>query len=172
MHSGPLSNHMSYLQHIALDNFSDYNFFIEELNEKESITIKDKYKRLRLFLNTIESLNNIPEYFFHDVKKLQGWKDNDQRNVIGKIRDKNPILKDIEQIANAYKHRYRYKNGDLQSDDMQTSLISLSINLNEEKVIVNVDFDSIADEEIMNDAWKFWLDYYKKADISILLPNI
>ncbi len=54
MHSGPLSNHMSYLQHIALDNFSDYNFFIEELNEKESITIKDKYKRLRLFLNTIE----------------------------------------------------------------------------------------------------------------------
>ncbi|WP_230607399.1 hypothetical protein, partial [Vibrio cholerae] len=63
MHSGPLSNHMSYLQHIALDNFSDYNFFIEELNEKESITIKDKYKRLRLFLNTIESLNNIPEYF-------------------------------------------------------------------------------------------------------------
>ena len=99
---GPLSNHMKYLEHIVLNNFIDYFSFVETI--LPPISPADSYKQTRLFFNAIESANNLPEYFFHDEKNNNNWSDKNLAQVLGGIRNKHKILKDIEQISNAYKH--------------------------------------------------------------------
>ncbi|HCE4544997.1 TPA: hypothetical protein NGR73_001319 [Vibrio parahaemolyticus] len=166
----PLSDHRCYLTHIALPNFSDYNMLVDRQRNQERNKIPDQYDRLRLFLNTIESLNNVPEYFFHDVKEAQGWRDCDLGNILGQIRKKHPILRDIEQISNAYKHSVRRDSGLLQAADMTSSFVEIT--MEEGRIQINFGFDSIADETLMDEAWKFWLDYRQSTDESILLPDV
>lgn len=168
MLAGPLSNHENYLIHIALANFCEYNSLVQYQEEKGLNKTPAQYKRLRYFLNTIESLNNVLEYFFHDVKEAQGWKDKELNNILGKIRNKHKILRDIEQIANGYKHCIRRDNKNLQASDMHSSTVIIS--LDENGIRVDLGFDSIVDDNLMRDAWKFWLGYRQDPNIEKLLP--
>ena len=54
-----------------------------------------------------KQLNNILEYFLHEFKDSENWQDSDLPNILGDIRSKHQILRDIEQMANAYKHCIR-----------------------------------------------------------------
>ncbi|CAG9000644.1 MAG: hypothetical protein CENE_02644 [Candidatus Celerinatantimonas neptuna] len=169
MISSPLSNHRSYLEHIALENFKEYNQLVQKQTEEDKSNISDQYHRFRLFLSTVESLNNIPEYFFHDMKESQGWNDRDLTRILGEIRQKHKVLRDIEQIANAYKHSVRHNVCNLQAKDMQS--LGVYVKLDNEKVKVDFGFDCIADETLMNEAWTFWFGYFHNQDVSILIPE-
>jgi len=169
MLTGPLSDHQNYLRHIAMANFIDYNNLVRGQESAGKNKVPDQFKRLRLFLNTMESLNNVPEYFFHDVKSSQGWDDKDLNSVLGKIREKHPILRDIEQIANAYKHSIRRQNRNLQASDMQDMKIKSEFKKGDFEV--SFDFESIVDDSIASDAWHFWRNYAESGDINILLPD-
>lgn len=163
---GPLGSHINYLTHIALPNCLDYLNLINP--QKEQNKNPEKYKRLRYFLNAIESTNNIPEYFFHEYKKSQGWADTQLQDILGKIRSKHLILRDIEQISNAYKHCVRRKENEIHAKDMQSSFIQFEVS--PEGIKVEYLFESIEDEKIMGEAFRFWTKYHQKQDISILLP--
>lgn len=69
--SGPLAGHINYIRYVALPNCIDYFNFIKVVRELDDKTTPTKFNRLRLFLNAFESLNNIPDYFFHDKKILK-----------------------------------------------------------------------------------------------------
>lgn len=165
---GLLGSHTNYLAHVALDNCVDYFGLVEAQKEECRDETPDRYKRLRYFLNAIESLNNIPEYFFHEYKGQQQWNDSQLNNILGQIRSKHAILRDIEQIANAYKHCIRRKSDDLHAGDMQSPLLELSIGSNGVKVKYSC--ESIEDEEIMGEAFRFWHAYHQKPEKSVLLP--
>ncbi|HGS4480886.1 TPA: hypothetical protein ACMDNO_003490, partial [Vibrio cholerae] len=169
MISSPLSDHISYIKYIALENFSEYNHLVQGQIEEGKNNISDQYHRFRLFLSTIESLNNIPEYFFHDIKGSQGWTDSDLQRVLGEIRKKHRVLGDIEQIANAYKHSVRRKADNLQACEMQS--LGVYLRLDNGKIKIDFGFDCIADEKLMDEAWDFWFNYFNSQDPSLLLPN-
>ena len=165
---GLLGSHKCYLAHVALDNCLDYFNLLEAQKKEGRDKITDRYIRLRYFLNAIESLNNIPEYFFHEHKGSQGWNDAQLRNVLGQIRSKHAVLKDIEQIANAYKHCVRRNSDDMHAGDMQSPLLEISIGSHGVKV--KYMFESIEDEEIMGEAFRFWHGYHQSTDKSVLIP--
>lgn len=165
---GLLGSHTNYLARVALDNCVDYFHLVKELQEEDRDSIPDRYKRLRYFLNAIESLNNIPEYFFHEHKGEQGWEDDQLRNVLGKIRLKHPILKDIEQITNAYKHCLRKDGDNLHAKDLQSPLLEFSFGPNGAKA--SYSFESIEDENFMGEAFSFWHAYHQNPDKNFLLP--
>jgi hypothetical protein len=169
MISSPLSNHISYLEYIALENFSEYNQLEQGQIEEGKNNLSDQYHLFRVFLSTIESLNNIPEYFFHDVKESQGWTDRDLSQVLGDIRKKHKILGDIEQIANAYKHSVRRNTKHLQGDEIQS--LSIDVRLDNGKIKVDFGFNCIAGNELMDEAFNFWFGYFQSQDPSLLLPN-
>lgn len=166
--SGPLANHLSYLRFIALPNCVDYFDFIRKIRENNDSTTPTKFKRLRLFLNAFESLNNIPDYFFHERKASKGWASSDERRILGEIRSHQRILRDAEQIANAYKHSERHKGG-LNAVDMQSALVSISLAQN--SIDLKFEFDSIEDENILGEAFQFWVKYENSPDDSKILPN-
>ena len=162
----PLSSHKRFIAHIVLDNFIDYFHFIDSCNKP--LNQIESYKQLRLFINAIESANNIPEYFFHDVKDKYNWKKEDLRNVLGGIRKKHKILRDIEQISNAYKHCVRNNKSDLQADDLESS--SMFIHIVDGNMKIQYKYESIACEDIINKAFKFWYEYHNNSDETILAP--
>jgi len=165
--SGPLANHINYLRHIDLPNCIDYFNFIRKSRENNDSTTPTKFTRLRLFLNALESVNNIPDYFFHDTKNTKGWTSSDEGRILGIIRNQHRILRDAEQIANAYKHSER-RNGGLNAADMQGTLIAISLTKND--LELEFEFNSIEDESILNEAFQFWVAYEDNPDNSKLLP--
>ncbi|MCA0912486.1 hypothetical protein [Marinobacter nauticus] len=166
---GLLGSHTNYLAHVALNNCVDYFDLVAEQKVKGQDQTPDRYKRLRYFLNAIESLNNVPEYFFHEFKSDLGWKDNNMRDILGKIRAKHPILRDIEQITNAYKHSVRRNSKDLHAKDLQSP--SLEFLADSEGAEVTFSFDSIEDENMMGEAFRFWHAYHQDPDRNTLVPD-
>jgi len=165
---GPLGSFFNYLQYIALDNCLDYIRLAKGNKEEGRNKTPDKYKQLRYFLNAIESLNNLPEYFFHQYKKEENWSEKDLNTILGGIRQKHKVLRDIEQIANAYKHCIRRNQTHLHATDLQSP--NLTATIGQDGVDVNYDFKSIEDEELMGEAFKFWIDYLNNPDKAVLIP--
>lgn len=166
---GALGSHLNYLTHIALDNCKDYLWLVKAHKEDGRNQTRDKFKRLRFFLNAIESLNNVPEYFFHEHKDNEGWSSDLERTILGDIRSSNKILRDIEQIANATKHYVRRNSKHIQAQDLQAAEIKVSIDPN--NLDVQFNFDSIEDERIITEAFKFWVDYLNNPDKGILIKK-
>jgi hypothetical protein len=79
---GPLGSHRNYITHIALEN-CDEDFRCKAGHEENGeVQNPGKYAELRLFLNAIESLNNIPITFFTSTPSaLRGrrWESSDVR---------------------------------------------------------------------------------------------
>jgi hypothetical protein len=65
--NGPLGGHRNYLTHIALPNSSEFLSLQQRHEESSDSSTRAKYEELRLFLNTIESLNNTLEYAFYEL---------------------------------------------------------------------------------------------------------
>ena len=166
--TGPLSDHLNYLSYIALENCVDYFRLVQNAKEKGISGKAIKYKRLRYFLNAIESLNNSLEYFFHDHKADEGWPDKDMKRILREMRQKHRILSDIQQIANAYKHCVRHNSKHYHASDLQSSVINIDIG--QDGTNIKINYVSIEDERIMEEAFKFWVEYHNKPDKNVLLP--
>jgi len=167
---GLLGSHTNYLAHVALNNCVDYFDLIAEQKAKNQDQTLDRYKRLRYFLNAMESMNNVPEYFFHEFKSDLGWKDGEMGNILGEIRAKHPVLRDIEQITNAYKHSVRRSANDFHAKDLQSPTLEFLAD-SEGGAKVTFSFDSIEDEDMMGEAFRFWHAYHQDPDRNTLVPE-
>lgn len=157
---GPLGNHINYIENIALPNCKDYFDLVKRHKESCEKSSSWDIKRLRYFLNAIESLNNIPEYFIHDKKEQRGWDSGQLADVLGGIRTNHKLLRDIELIANAYKHCVRYNPKDLHAGDLQSPFLSVVVSSPDDKgVDVYFKFSSIECERFMEEAFGFWVKY-------------
>ncbi|KLV07028.1 hypothetical protein C9I92_24840 [Photobacterium ganghwense] len=162
-----LSGHRSYIYHIAIGNIDDYFFLVEQQDEKGNLGQVDMFKRMRYYLNAIESLNNISDYFYHEFKEKNGWSEKqDDKWYARKIRKKHPLIQDVANIANAYKHCVRNgKNAKLHASDLEQAVIKIDIN---DDVKVSVNYNPQIDDDLIEKAYHFWLDYLEANDNSIL----
>ena len=98
-----------YITWVALGNCVDYFISVKCIGSNTEPIIEKGVTPLifRRFLNAIESLNNIPDYLYHDgiCNDVSLGK---YRERLGK---KYSILREISELANAYKHRIRGKAG-------------------------------------------------------------
>lgn len=65
---GPLGSHTNFISYIALDNCSDYTRLCGLNRENGKDKTPDRFKEMRYFLNTIESFNNILDYFYYEFE--------------------------------------------------------------------------------------------------------
>src|SRR6267142_717420 len=106
---GPLGSHRNYLTYIALPNSVDYMGLVKGHEETGNVSTSAKYTELRYFLNAVESLNNILEYYFYENEPtiseptVQDFKQS--------VYSTHPELRDLSNLANAYKHCVRESNG-------------------------------------------------------------
>ncbi|MDF7809551.1 hypothetical protein P4E94_19090 [Pontiellaceae bacterium B12219] len=166
---GALGSHVNYLTYIALENCFDYLKLVKQHQEEGSKQTPHKYKRLRYFLNAIDSLNNIPEYFYYEHKASQGWTDTPKGNIIGEIRESNDIIREVARIANASKHCVSKQPNHPNAADLQYP--ELKILMSSENVELNFDFESIEDEKIILKAFKFWQEYLENPNKELLLQK-
>jgi hypothetical protein len=173
--TGPLGSHNGYITHIALPNCSDYFELCEAQRENGTYEkTRSKYKRLRYFLNAAESLNNIPEYIFHEYKIKYNWKiETDVRALLSK---RSKIHETINTLANGYKHCIRNASRDsskakeIDAADFQEITITAKANFKDPQSLnIKISFDSIEDEEILGEAFRFWIDYHGNYDLPSLL---
>lgn len=173
--SGPLGSHKGYIVHIALQNCSDYFELCDEQREAGTYEqIRSKYNRLRLFLNAAESINNIPDYIFHEYKDKYGWKkETDVRTLLS---NKSKIHETINTLANGYKHCIRNPQKDpsiakeIDAADLQEVKLIVAADLaNLKNLDIEFSFDSIEDEEILGEAFRFWIDYHNSPNLPMLL---
>ncbi len=107
--TGPLGGHRNYLTHIALSNCVDYMALKKGHQERGDCSNPAKKKEFRYFLNAIESLNNILDYYFYENENavlepsLQKFKE--------ALHSAHPELKELSELANAYKHCVRESKG-------------------------------------------------------------
>ena len=163
--AGPLGSSQNYISYIALSNCSDY-FELKMKHEEESkSSTSAKYKELRYYLNAVESLNNIIDYFYFENESLISHGNiNAFRTAVHK---KYPVLETVSNIANAYKHCVREQRGNKNTNlpwakDLQNPNIAIDINISKMNVDVNFNFVwPIHELEIaIEAAWKFWVDYH------------
>lgn len=175
MLSGPLGSHKGYIAHIALPNCSDYFDLCDLQREEEKYqATRSKYERLRLFLNAAESLNNIPEYIFHEYKAVYGWsKESEVRRLLA---EESKIHETINTLANGYKHSVRNPPNkadqikEIDASDFQEIKILVASQLSAPVSLdVSYSFESIEDEGILSEAFRFWVEYHNHQDLSRIL---
>ena len=106
---GPLGSHRNYLTHIALPNSLDYLASVKAHEETGDASTSAKYKELRYFLNAVESLNNILEYYFYENETVIS--EQTVQDFKQSVYSTHPELRDLSNLANAYKHCVRESNG-------------------------------------------------------------
>jgi hypothetical protein len=165
---GPLGDHRNYLNHIALSNCVDYFALRKHHQERSDSSTSAKYKELRYFLNAVESLNNVLDYFFYEYEGEIGH--SKIRDFIKAAHSKYPELKEVSDLANAYKHCVReFVSGQKRSDlpwakHLQRTdvLVHVKISRNKDvKVAAEYNFQGPLNEhrESLDRAFKFWFDY-------------
>ena len=167
---GPLGSHLNYITHIALENYQDYFEYTNRQKELGKKQENRKYQGFRLFLNAIESMNNISDYFYYEFKEVCNW--TDKGNIIGKIRNNHRILKDIAHIANAYKHCRTNNNSNIHASDLQNSTLDTNVNLTSMDIKVKQGFTSIEDEKLLGEAFAFWVKYLNDPQPDFLLQDV
>ena len=91
-----------YITWIALENCIEYFLEVGCIGGNNTPIIRDgqHLKVFRRYLNAIESLNNIPDYLFHETPRDCSLEDFSDR-----MATNNPVIRKVSEIANAYKHR-------------------------------------------------------------------
>ena len=171
---GPLGSHLNYLRYIALPNCMEYDNENRRQKEANASGMRAAYERLRLFLNAIVTFNHVVDYFFHENKASRAWTDKQQGKITGDIRKNHKILADIAELANAFKHCRTTGKQKADSADLQEPVLRLQVSLKPVSVSANLDFDSIEDEDIIGEAFRFWVAYENNPDPEFLLrpsPN-
>jgi hypothetical protein len=164
---GPLGSHKNFINHIALENYHEYKNLCGLNEESRKNRTLDKYKECRYFLNVIESMNNILDYlYFEHEDKIQ---QSSLRSYKSAVWAKYPELRELANLANAYKHCIREGRGgknmnrpwakDLQKPQLNVDVkISSSLGVN---TLVNYDFPWPINkhERVLEKAVKFWMAY-------------
>ena len=141
-----LSSSENYIGWIALENCKDYFLAVGIIGKNKQPVIRDGNERkvFRLFLNSIDSLNNIVDYlyfdkFYRQFNSFKCYKD--------ELLSRHHILLEINEIANAYKHCKRGidKKG-------------LFCVYEERLHAKNIRFAHL----ILQEAFNFWINYYQK----------
>jgi len=141
-----LSSSNKYICWVALGNCFDYFVEVNLIGKNKQPIIRkgNELKVFRLFLNAVESLNNIVDYLYFDkfhnqFKSFERYKK--------ELLNKHSILYKINEIANAYKHCKRGKD--------RNGLFCVDINRLHAK-------DIRLDNQILIKAFKFWAEYHQK----------
>lgn len=164
---GPLGSHRNYLTHIALSNSVDYMALVKGHEETSDVSTSAKYTELRYFLNAVESLNNILDYYFYENEAIiseltvEAFKRS--------VHDAHPELQDLADLANAYKHCVRKRNGRKRTNvpwarDWQIPEVRIGIDQSERpnvKIKADYRFQGPTSQhvEVFNKAFKFWFSY-------------
>lgn len=167
---GPLGSHKNYIHHIALANCRDYSDLVNLQKEGGQNQKSNKFHRLRLFLNVIESMNNILDYFYYEYEK--GFNGRKRNFIVDKIKENHPILEKISDIANAYKHCKQYKESDLHAADLQKPILNIHVNLTTIDVKVKLEFTSIEENGLIDEAFEFWRNYLNDPQPDFLLQDL
>ncbi|RVT40107.1 hypothetical protein EMM73_19710 [Rheinheimera sediminis] len=151
---GPLGSLDGYIVWIAFENVKEY------LAERDdSKDVGPRFVKFRRFLIAIESLNNIPDYIYHEwnIKKLNGKSDKQFKEHIHKRVC--PALEQLSQIANGYKHRVRNKSADLGAKEIQ-GLTKYTIG----RGILNVEYNTVECSQLVEEAFRFWHGFRNTPD--------
>lgn len=167
---GPLGSHRNYLTHIVLPKCIDYLGLVKGREETGNASTSAKYTELRFFLNAVDSLNNILEYYFYENEafiaepSVQAFKESTDNS--------HPELRDLADIANAYKHCVRQRGSQKRTnvpwaEDLQMPEVRVYIDfLQRPKVSVDVDYMFQAPTahplEMFHKALKFWFSHRKR----------
>jgi hypothetical protein len=173
---GPLGSHFNYITHIALQNQIEYMKIKKRHEEDGSTGTSGKYEEFRLFLNAIESFNNIIDYLYFEHEDQINYKDIDGfRKAIHK---KYPELGELSDLANAYKHCVRTRRGEKNDKlpwarDLQAPRLDININVSEAQPSVKVEYEFPwpleEHESKLFKALDFWLAYHRKPNTEELI---
>jgi hypothetical protein len=167
---GPLGSHTGYIKHIAIQNVMAHHLAKKKHKEDGNTSDQAKYEELRLFLNAIESLNNILDYFYFEHEEQLNTRHPTVTSFRSAAHCKFAVLKNLAELANAYKHCVRTsgakKNTKLpQASDLQRVALNVSIDLSNQgssKVGVEYIFHGPIPEheQVLSDAVGFWTNDY------------
>src|SRR5713226_8415132 len=104
---GPLGSHSGYLKHIALKNVMAHMWTKRKHAEENDSTNSAKYEELRLFLNAIESLNNVLDYFYFENEDQLSARHSTVQSFRSEVHKQHIALHRLSALANAYKHCVR-----------------------------------------------------------------
>jgi len=157
---GPLGSHKNYISHIAFPNVQEYLSFKQQNQEQGQTSTPAKYAELRIFLNALNALNNIPDYLFSEHQdKIKA----DIKSLRRVLMKKFPELERLADLANAAKHCGRYNDGKgwTRAQDLQRAAINVRIG---STIGQSVEYEFLGPlpehDAILRDAFTFWLSYY------------
>lgn len=164
---GPLGSHRNYINHIVLKNCTDY-FIVQKGNlEHKNIHASSRYEELRHFLNAIESMNNVIDYFYYENEESISY--SNLFDFKKAVNEKYPITLKIADLANAYKHCIREgkkgKNSNkLWAKDLQKPSLVVNVNLSDvNKLNVNAEYrfewPIEKYEEVITEGFNFYMKY-------------
>ena len=171
---GPLGSHIGYLQHIALRNFLAYQALKNTHAALPLPSLATKYEELRLFLNTVESVNNVLDYFYFENELAILPKHSTVSAFRKAVHAKFDELQVLANLANAYKHCVRSgakgaKNGKLPwAKDLQRPALSVTIDITD-GVTPNVDVKYTFEwpipehDQALKSALDFWVQHLKAS---------
>ena len=173
---GPLGSHKNYITYIAFENQLDYLTIKKQHEEDGCSATPDRYKEFRLFLNAVESFNNIIDYlYFEHEDQIKYQKVDDFRKA---IHVKYPELDELSELANAYKHCIRERRGQKNDKlawarDLQKPILNININLNQFLPLVNAEYKFLwpieEHESKLYKVFDFWLEYHKNPNTEELI---
>jgi hypothetical protein len=157
---GPLGSHRNYITYIAFPNHVDYLSCRRQNQEQGRATTPAQYGEFRLFLNAIESLNNIADYLYSEHK---GRITKTAREFTKALRATYPALAKLSDLANAYKHCERDDKYMKRASDLHKTRVTVRVKVGASG-LSSADYEFYGplpeDDEILNEAFKFWFEYH------------
>jgi hypothetical protein len=132
--NGPLGSHRNYLRHIAIANYTAYERLKKKNLEEGHSSTTSKYEEFRLFLNAVESFNNVLDYYYFENERVLAPKHFTVQTFRANVHAASHELRRLSELANAYKHCVRTagvsKNTTVPwAKDLQQVSLQISIDL-------------------------------------------
>lgn len=155
----------------------DYNYAKNEHLENGYSSTSTKYKEFRLFLNAVESFNNIVDYFYFENESELAGRYSKVEQFKEAVHKECSELKELANIANAYKHCVRSHRGVKKNNlpwakDIQRPSLNISVTI-DDTTIQKIDVEYIfnwpipEDEEKLRKAYDFWITSDSSALINV-----
>ncbi|MDD3593840.1 MAG: hypothetical protein PHX18_04335 [Candidatus Gastranaerophilales bacterium] len=152
----PLGSHKNYIEHIVLRNCQDYITTAGIINDNLTPLGKNKREEFRHYFNAIVSMEQILDYLYFETKdnyKIKIGQSNFKKNIL----NQHPILKEISETANAFKHCITNNPDKKNAKDAVTSTIKTNISLSKGLQDITQEFNY--DSQILIDGFNFWWGY-------------